>query len=117
MGKQSVGLLAQTEILSKGQNQGHPGGAGDLGLVKGPEFEISEALGYHQTAFLESHLIGEFSGFLSCLYIIQPDCWEDRGFFLSQKNYPALSRISGRFDCVDLKYVLILSEKNVVLIK
>jgi hypothetical protein len=42
-----------------------------LGLVKSAEFEISEALGYHQIAFLESPLIGEFSGFLSRLYFNQ----------------------------------------------
>jgi hypothetical protein len=71
MRKQSVKLLAQTEILSKGQEQGHPGGGGDLSLSKDAEFEISEALGYHQSTFLESHLAGEISGFLCSLYFIR----------------------------------------------
>jgi hypothetical protein len=100
MGKQSVELLAQTEILSKGQNKSHPGGAGDLRLVKGAEFEISEALGYHQIAFLESHLQGEISGFLERLYFIQI-AGKIEAFFCPNNNIPPLAEYQGHSQIFD----------------
>jgi hypothetical protein len=58
--------------------------------VKGAEFEISEALGYHPIAFLESHLAGEISGFFSRLYFIQV-AGKIEAFLCLQKNIPSLS--------------------------
>jgi hypothetical protein len=94
MGKQSVELLPQTEILSKGQQQGHPRGAGNLSPVKGAEFEISDSLGYHQITFLESHLQGEISGFLCRLYFIRI-AGKIEAFFCLQKNIPPLAEYRG----------------------
>jgi uncharacterized protein YrrD len=51
-------------------------------------------VGYHQIAFLESHLQGEISGFLERLYFIQM-AGKIEAFFYPNKNIPPLVEYQG----------------------
>jgi len=89
-------FLPQTDILSEGHEQSEPRGSGGLGPMKGAEFEISDSLGYHPDAFLESHLQGDISGFLGRLYFIQ-FAGKIEAFFCLKKNITLLSEYWGSY--------------------